>query len=219
MSINIGDRISQQQRRWLSRAKSGVEVDDIGLLLFRLFRNKKSVAEKKELHSEWLDIYRRHKEQLEMEMPSGIFQQLDKFFGSVLLYEQLVSEVNPSESKIAFLLGAGASKPSDIPTVKELLSELLKRARRLDREEVTRLADFCQESKIDNIEDLLTAVRISEFCSKNSEVMRLVNFLIFSEEDEFEEVQLPSRYDRKSIDTSSVAWDSRHFSNPLWSVV
>ena len=88
-------------------------------------------------------------------------------FNALNLNDSLISEINPIEEQVAFLLGAGASKPSpsNIPTVTDLLPELLhvgRRARRLDREQVTSLADFCNDQGIDNIEDLLTAVLISD---------------------------------------------------------
>ena len=75
---------------------------------------------------------------------------------------------------VTFLLGAGASKPapSGIPTVSELLRELLIRARRLDRDDVTKLADFCKARDINNIEDLLTAVQLATFCSRNAKMLR-----------------------------------------------
>lgn len=89
--------------------------------------------------------------------------------------------------------------------VKELLPDLLTRARRLDREEVTRLASFCDDTGIDNIEDLLTAAQISEFCSRNPSILRLVDFLIFRE-SELEDVPLYRRPRRGRIDVSSVAF-------------
>jgi NAD-dependent SIR2 family protein deacetylase len=78
-------------------------------------------------------------------------------------------------------LGAGASKPepSNIPTVKELLPELLERGRRLDRDDVTKLADFCERRKINNIEDLLTAAQVATFCSRNPSILQLVNYLLY----------------------------------------
>ena len=98
--------------------------------------------------------------------------------------DEWVSTIDPAEEAIAFLLGAGASKPSpsDIPTVAELLPELLNRARRLDREQVTNLANFCDEQRIDNIEDLLTAVQIAAFCSRNPGILSLVEYQLFGEE-------------------------------------
>jgi NAD-dependent SIR2 family protein deacetylase len=91
-----------------------------------------------------------------------------------------------TKTRAAFLLGAGASKPapSNIPTVKELLPQLLERGRRLDREDVTKLAAFCEERRIDNIEDLLTAAQLATFSSRNPIILRLLNYLLYGGEAE-----------------------------------
>jgi NAD-dependent SIR2 family protein deacetylase len=83
------------------------------------------------------------------------------------------------------------------------LPDLLTRARRLDREEVAKVADFCDASKIDNIEDLLTAAQLSEFCTRNPAVLKLVEFLIFREEAPEEYPYARRR--RSQVDVSSVA--------------
>jgi hypothetical protein len=97
----------------------------------------------------------------------------------------VASLIDPRSLKLSFLLGAGASKPSpsDIPTVKELLPDLLSRARRLDRDDVTRLANFCDRTRITNIEDLLTAAQIAEFCARNKSVLTLEEFLLYRENE------------------------------------
>lgn len=99
---------------------------------------------------------------------------------------ETVGAIDPASSNIAFLLGAGASKPepSGIPTVAELLPDLLERGRRLDREDVNRLADFCESSNITNIEDLLTAAHLAEYCGQNPSVLQLIEFLLYRETEE-----------------------------------
>jgi NAD-dependent SIR2 family protein deacetylase len=176
----------------------------------RIVRDDDISSGNEELHPDWLELYNRMKRQLRREVPPPAIRRLEEFFASAQPYDPLITEINPSEHSISFLLGAGASKPepSGIPTVKELLPDLLTRARRLDRDEVTRLASFCDDSGIDNIEDLLTAAQISEFCSRNPYILRLVDFLIFREEA-FED-RPPSfsypRPRRRRIDVSSVAF-------------
>jgi hypothetical protein len=95
-------------------------------------------------------------------------------------YDAEIKSINPREQVITFLLGAGASKPalSNIPTVAELLPQLLDRARRLDRDDITRLADYCDQKKINNIEDLLTADQLATFCSRNGRVLTLTSYLL-----------------------------------------
>ena len=113
-------------------------------------------------------------------------RRLDRIFevfGELVFpIDSAIKNIDPQVEKIAFLLGAGASNPSpsNIPTVTELLPELLRRARRLDREQVTNLADLCDEFDVDDIEDLLTAVQISHFCSRNPRILRLVQSQLFN---------------------------------------
>jgi hypothetical protein len=130
------------------------------------------------LHPDWLDLY---KQVPFNDIPEKYKDILAKIFSPI---DPQIATIDPQDVCLTFLLGAGASKPapSDIPTVKELLPDLLRRAERLNRADLQKLADFCRDSGIENIEDLLTAAQLSEFCSKNSAVLNLVGFLIYGRE-------------------------------------
>ena len=159
------------------------------------------------LHPDWILIFNQHRERLERFMDPRSFEELRQASDAQEPIDSLLRTINPEEEQIVFLLGAGASKPSpsDIPTVTELLPELLRRARRLDQDQVTALTDFCDRQGIDNIEDLLTAVQISAFCNRNPRILRLVEFQLFSDAD-------PERARRRAAlgpartDVSSVAY-------------
>jgi NAD-dependent SIR2 family protein deacetylase len=140
-------------------------------------------------------------------MPQRAFAALTQELGERELIDKEIISVNPKKTRLAFLLGAGASKPkpSDIPTVKELLPDLLVRARRLDRADLRKLVDFCEETKVENIEDLLTAAQLSEFCGRNPNVLRLVEFLLFRRDSESERMY-PHRFFRETADLSGVAF-------------
>ena len=104
-------------------------------------------------------------------------------------------------TKIAFLLGAGASAPSGIPTVNSLLPELWKRAKKIGRDDLDNLANFCEERKLRNIEDLLTAAYISNFAVKNSNVNSLLSYFLMREE------QLTrNRLRTSQVDASSISF-------------
>lgn len=183
MTIRIGEDISREQSIFLERARGRISVGELEYILQRVATNRDVGSGMEDLHTEWYEIYQRSREQLRRRLSAQELAYLEQFFRSAQMYGDLASlvSVDPSSAKIAFLLGAGASKPepSNIPTVKELLPELLSRARRLDREQVTQLADFCDAHGIDNIEDLLTAVQIFAFCSRNPGVLSLVEFQMF----------------------------------------
>ena len=187
MTVTLGDReISAAQWASLKTAQRTRSVHDIASLLFSVSTNGDIASGREQLHPDWLSVFDLYRGQLADAESIGQLQNVDsisKFFGAIDAIDPVVTTIDPRSENIVFLLGAGASKPnpSDIPTVKELLPELLSRARRLDREQVTHLADFCDQQGIDNIEDLLTATQISAFCSRNPRILSLVDFQLFGE--------------------------------------
>lgn len=117
------------------------------------------------------------------------------------------------DSQITFLLGAGSSAPSDIPTVNKLLTSLWSKAEKLNREDVNKLAKFCQDKGISNIEDLLTAAHLSNFSAKKNSITSLLNYFLFSNKDgnDDDEMELyvrerRERYQRRYVDASSISF-------------
>ena len=206
MPIKLGtDSTSRQQDRHLRDARRAPATIKARLLAEVLMDDDVQSGEES-LHPEWVDIYRSVETSLARYMPPHYVKRIKEVF-SKIEQDKEIATVDPSSSRIAFLLGAGASKPepSDIPTVKELLPDLLIRARRLDRPDLQRLADFCDESSIDNIEDLLTAAQLSEFCSRNPSVLQLADFLLYRREPDPEEY-FHRRARGPSADLSAVAF-------------
>jgi hypothetical protein len=141
----------------LDLAKSIPESDfsrpDLWRVLIRILTDPDIQQDNEVLHQDWANIFeqaipyaRRHGS-----LNPDLIQKAISLIDMARPLDAEIYELSPTTMKIAFLLGAGASKPapSNIPTVKELLPELLVRARRLDREDVTTLADFCDKEKID----------------------------------------------------------------------
>src|SRR5262249_48136576 len=126
-------------------------------------------SESEELHPDWLQLFESRRDVLRRYLPPRAAKEIDSFFEKCRRFDQQLCTLDLVKVRTTFLLGAGASKPapSNIPTVKELLPQLLERGRRLDREDVTKLAAFCEERGIDNIEDLLTAAQLATFSSRN----------------------------------------------------
>ncbi len=182
MPVIVGtDHISDDQAQLLARTRRGIGPNAIVSAIFRIINDTEIAAGLEPLHPDWALLYQRNRDMVSRLGSPELVQQADAFFTSSSPYDDSVSEINPRDHRITFLLGAGASKPppSSIPTVKELLPDLLSRARRLDRDDVTRLADFCDANDIQNIEDLLTAAQLSQFCGTNPNVLHLVEFLLF----------------------------------------
>ena len=178
----IGTNISAEQERLLSQARE--RPGRIELFL-RVARDSDIRGGREDLHQDWLKLFEAQRETIERERP-GVIRELTSFFDEARPIDSTLASIVPATQKTTFLLGAGASKPepSRIPTVKELLPQLLERARRLDRDDVTRLADYCDVEKIDNIEDLLTAAQLATFCSRTPTVLQLMNHLLYRRDAE-----------------------------------
>jgi len=182
MAIKISEsQVSETQEMYLRRAKAQPTSPIAIEALLTVCRDRDITSGRETVHPEWAEIFAANAPQLRSQLQAREIAELEQVFGPTQPYDEDVLKIDPAASKILFLLGAGASKPrpSGIPTVTELLPDLLQRARRLNRQDLDRLADFCEESKIQNIEDLLTAAQLSEFCSRNPTVLRLIEFLIY----------------------------------------
>lgn len=209
MSIYVSkDNVSPLQKNYLSKAKSMPPLlsPELFEILKMVLTDSEIASGEESLDPEWSGIYEKAKNRPRRYISQNKADELRVLFESIKSFDEGLSLIDPNNSQITFLLGAGASKPepSGIPTVKELLPDMLSKARRLDRDDVTKLATFCDENNIVNIEDLLTAVQLSEFCSRNPSVHRLVEFLIFPKDD----IDDPRSMRRRSIptDKSSVAF-------------
>jgi len=206
MPIRIGtERISERQEAYLR--ETAQEPEEVRhRYLADLLMDRDIQSGKETLHPDWYGAYQSGLPLLERVLPKSILKDIRSTF-SELEHDKEIRKVDPQSARLAFLLGAGASKPSpsDIPTVKELLPDLLDRARRLDRPDLQRLADFCGNARIDNIEDLLTAAQLSEFCTRNPPVLRLVDFLIYRREPQLEDAPY-RRFRELAADLSAVAF-------------
>ena len=205
-SVKFGDRISPIQKRYLTGAKRNRTVHDLITPIMTVLHDEDITSGKEDLHHDWAALFNTNIEKIRNTLPEEIFAQLYTVFAAASTADaKLVSKINPSSTRLVFLLGAGASKPdpSGIPTVKELLPDLLARAKRLDKDEVTKLAEFCESSDIFNIEDLLTAAHIAEFCGRNSTVFKLLEFLLLR--DESREDPIFRRRVSPKIEVASIA--------------
>lgn len=96
------------------------------------------------------------------------------------------------DDRVLFFIGAGASKPepSNIPTVNELLQELWKKSARMETKPLEKLQKWCEDNNIENIEEMLTAVTISNFIIKNSKVHGLLNSVLYPEWPKIKEISI-----------------------------
>ena len=201
--------ISRKQKYLLD--KFGRRMYPPDFFIPRFFEFLEEKPDEEPLDPKWIDIWNRYKRHLLEEFPSKIIEEIEEKMQSIEVVDEEIWEIKINEdAKITFLLGAGASAPSGIPTVDKLLPELWKRAKKIGREDLDKLADWCNDRGITNIEDLLTAAYISNFAAKNSSITALLDYFIFSGGQEFPEEEFTISRRRKirssEIDVSSISF-------------
>lgn len=221
--MDIGtDKVSKHQLGYLELAKKGISPRELSDIFISLIDDGEITDWSEQIHPEWVGVFNTNRDRLRSYTTQRTFERIQSFVDKLQPFDPGIADLDPKALRMSFLLGAGASKPapSGIPTVKELLPQLLERARRLDRDDVTKLADFCEHRKIDNIEDLLTAAQLATFSSRNPNILRLINYLLYrGESDEpYETIQYTDilgtgravprmiRRPREAADLSSVAF-------------
>jgi NAD-dependent SIR2 family protein deacetylase len=202
--------ISDEQSRFLRRAKS--RQNDSDAVAHQLWTFLKEKPQDEELDPEWIELWENAIRQGLEFVPSEIKEALDEAIGKILVADRGVSDLDlTDETKVVFFLGAGASQPSGIPTVDKLLGELWRRAKKIGREDLDRLSQWCEQQEITNIEDLLTSAYISNFSAKNRPVIALLDYFLFNRDRSAEEeVGYYSRGGRTrrqgSVDVSSIGF-------------
>jgi len=200
------DKISREQKNLLQFLKAQPPFSPFAIRrIFRFISNK---PEDEPLDPQWEEVWEKYREDAREELPSRIFEKIERTISQFIqsTEDEIWTTKIKANTKITFLLGAGASAPSEIPTVDKLLPELWKRAKKIGREDLDRLAEWCNEREINNIEDLLTAAYISNFAARNPNIISLLDYFIFSgskKEEEYIE-QLPRPLRSAEIDVSSI---------------
>ncbi|MCW3133790.1 MAG: SIR2 family protein [Methanophagales archaeon] len=201
--------ISKEQERLLEMLDRRRYPPEIAI--HRIYEFLKEKPKEEALDPRWKDIWEKYERYAWIVVPPSIIEEIEEILQSIKLVDEDIWKIKiDKNTKITFLLGAGASAPSGIPTVDKLLSELWKRARKIGREDLDRLADWCTDRGISNIEDLLTAAYISNFVARNPNITALLDYFIFSGGRELSEEEYLIRRRRVSrtteIDVSSISF-------------
>ncbi|HFE38579.1 MAG TPA: hypothetical protein ENK06_09235 [Gammaproteobacteria bacterium] len=195
-------RISPRQKRLLERARSG-DPDYLAQALYQLV-----IDLDEPLSDEWMPLFSENRDLIEEILPEELFFQIEKRIASLSPIDKELENLHINDNEtVCFLLGAGASAPapSSIPTVMNLLPELLARARKIGRDDIDKLADWCEEHSIQNIEDLLTAAYVSNFAAKNVRVTELLDYFLFKSERDDESRFRTRRHSIPKVDSASIA--------------
>lgn len=166
------------------------------------------------LDPKWKSIWASAKEDARRTdaFPEGLLRRIDEAVALIKSIDDGIRKLKlRPQDQVCLLLGAGASAaaPSSIPTVAHLLPELWRRAGKIGREDIDRLAAWCGSKGVSNIEDLLTAAHLANFAAKNASVTGLLEYFLFRGSG-VDETGPAGRFDRPRadrprVDSSSIA--------------
>ncbi len=199
--------ISRQQSRLLEGARRSRDPFRVVRSLYEMLTEHSDEP----LHPEWKNLWEaNYAEIISTEIaPESVVKRIEREIKKIDAIDGQIKQLTlKPTNRVCLLLGAGASapEPSSIPTVANLLPELLRRAGKIGREDLDRLADWCNEHKIDNIEDLLTAAHLADFAAKSSSVTDLLDYFLFrASSSEVESGPLGRRRSPPRVNASSIA--------------
>lgn len=200
--------ISASQRQALDRVRRQPGVEHV---VRRLWGVLQDLDPGERLAPDWAEIWAEYRPRLvdRGEVPLHIIEEIDAAITQIEFIDPEIRKIKITPQRPpVFLLGAGASapEPSSIPTVANLLPELWRRARKIGRDDLDRLADWCEAHAIRNIEDLLTAAYIANYAAKNSSVIGLLDYFLFGR-DVDDDPRRPSgrRRPGSDVNASSIA--------------
>lgn len=200
---------STKQREFLRAATRNIaSPDEVVRWMYRAFSE---APPDEPLDPEWLTVWKKVRAAARHVFPKELREEIEARLRTITPVDAEVFDLKLTDTApVCLLLGAGASAPapSSIPTVADLLPQLWRRARKLGRDDIDRLADWCDEREIRNIEDLLTAAYLANFSAKNSNVTGLLDYFLFKSGsravDEFASPRLRGR-GTPQVDAASIA--------------
>src|SRR5437870_9970169 len=170
---------SRDQLRYLRLATVESEASNVARYFY--MGVSETHREGEEVDPGWLDLWDRWSSEIDGFLPQPLYEEIAAKMATVSPIDEEISRIAlRDEDKVAVLLGAGASfpPPSGIPTVLGLLPELLGRAKKLGRDEIDKLVKWCDDNRVTNIEDLLTAAYVADFAAKRPSVTGLLNYFL-----------------------------------------
>jgi hypothetical protein len=175
--FNSGRRLEDEDtflRRMLEYLDDQGELDPGDRRLIREWLQNQARG----LQSDWSRIVEDLKRQGEQSLANDIESRIQPRIAEAV--DALVMSHLP-DSEWAILIGAGGSKPAptEIPTVQELLPRLWEKAEEINAPSLLNLKARCEELRITNIEDLLTAIDLAQNAASSPRIASLVGDLLF----------------------------------------
>lgn len=118
MAIKLGiQTVSDTQRMYLSQVKLNPVSEGARDSLLQVCADPDITSGRETVHPEWVRIFDGNRERLQSQMAPEAYAELGQALGLLEHYDPEALAIDPKSARIAFLLGAGASKPSpsDIP--------------------------------------------------------------------------------------------------------
>jgi NAD-dependent SIR2 family protein deacetylase len=179
--------VSETQRQYLRHAQEAWRRRDVGefiSIVYRVITDSDITRGREQLDKGWVDIWHEAVESgMRFRVPEAMVNEIDQAMAKIEPTDRALWDIRLSDDEpLTVLLGAGASKPapSNIPVVAEFLPELWRRAKKLDRDDLNKLASWCDDNNISNIEDLLTAAQIANFSTKSGGILGLLYYFLYS---------------------------------------
>ena len=199
---------SSLQERFLAVAHAA-DARDLVDMLIHLTR----LGSKERLRPEWKSIWHNRIDEIRSlkSIPNDIIRRIEEKIESIDVSDPEVYQIRlKPEDNVCIFLGAGASapEPSAIPVVSQLLPELWRRARKIGRQDLDRLAAWCDSNGVVNIEDLLTAAYIANYSAKNASVTGLLDYFLFTAgrpDRESSVTRFRGRSSPPQVDSASIA--------------
>jgi len=203
--------ISDSQKRLLRRVQTEIKRGyPAGYIIEHFARFIGEKPKEEDLDPQWREIWDKYQSYAPRYIPSPVFRRIEEAVQTIQVVDEEIMKIKVDGEKVVFLLGAGASAPSGIPEVNDLLPELWKRAKKIGRDDLDKLASWCDERGIVNIEDLLTAAYISNFTATNRGITSLLGYFLFSIGRRAEEEEEYPPYRRRpsvsQVDVSSIGF-------------
>lgn len=205
--------VSRSQQQALSRAARALnegEVWEVPRLLWHAIRDHKQEG----LLPAWRHLWAAAESEVRDRgfVPEETLEEINTALAEIQLIDESIYKIHLKESDhVCLLLGAGASAPppSSIPTVNRLLPELWRRAGKIGRDDIDKLARWCKGHDVSNIEDLLTAAHLANFAAKNRSITGLLDYFLFragSADVELSTRRIsPMRREVPRVDAASIA--------------
>src|SRR5687768_8148541 len=109
--MRVGEQISDVQRDYLNAVTvANAPIEHVAQYLTVVLRDTDLGSGAEDIHPDWMKVWTSRSPELRNVVSKRTFEEMGKFFAQLSPIDSALGEINPDQSTIVFLLGAGASK-------------------------------------------------------------------------------------------------------------